>query len=876
MRAVHSRTLGLAAIATALLTLLVISGLWYQDWKRFDTAYPRIRETRRILNLNESLIDGLLDAETGQRGFLLTGRPEYLEPYRSALNQSPSQISELAALAANDPEQHNRVLQLQALIAAKLDELRNSIGLRQSQQTSAALALVQTDQGKQTMDRIRQVSRQIADAETAHWQAAWDDLRQGAQQLRLVMLLGAGLLVVLVAFGGVALTSAAGQMERLVAQLDRSMRAAEQGRDLLRATLYSIGDAVITTDRQGAVHMINAVAERLTGYSEQEARETSIERIVNIVNQATRAAVENPIRRVLKDGRAVALANHTVLISKSGAEIPIDVSAAPIPGPAGDISGVVLVFRDVSDRRSAIDTARRLASIVENSDDAILAESLDGTITSWNRAAERLFGYTPEEIIGAPISRIIPSDRLDEMTRILDQIANGQQVNHQETERITKDGRRIKVSITVSPIRDQSGNVVGASKIARDITRQKQLEDLIRQTQKMEAVGRLAGGLAHDYNNLLTVILGYATTVNSRLSPEDPLRNNVKEILNAAERAASLTSQLLAFSRKQIIQPTILDLNVFLAETKNLLERLIGEDVDLAIVPASEPCFVNVDTGQLTQILMNLAVNARDAMPTGGKLTIEARAVAREREDLGRRGIRPAGRYAVISVSDTGKGMDAETEAHIFEPFFTTKEAGKGTGLGLATVFGIVAQHGGWIDVYTELNQGTTFSIFLPLAEAVQLGPPAASEQSSPALPATILLVEDQAAIRMLAEDVLSDAGHRILSAANGRKAFDLAQKHTGPIDLLITDVVMPEMSGPDLAGQLLKSRPDLIVLFISGFTDHALLHRRSIEQGTAFLQKPFLPEALMSKVNELLRESAATRSAGLQPAPNLHRPLPG
>ncbi|HTS49715.1 MAG TPA: response regulator, partial [Bryobacteraceae bacterium] len=262
--------------------------------------------------------------------------------------------------------------------------------------------------------------------------------------------------------------------------------------------------------------------------------------------------------------------------------------------------------------------------------------------------------------------------------------------------------------------------------------------------------------------------------------------------------------------------------------------------------------------------LMNLAVNARDAMPTGGKLTIETRTVAREREDLGRRGIRPAGLYAIMAVSDTGEGMDAETEAHLFEPFFTTKEPGRGTGLGLATVFGIVTQHGGWIDVYTELNHGTTFSIYLPRAASAQAELPDSSKEIVPTRPATILLVEDQAAIRLLAEDVLSDAGHRVLTAANGRAAFELAQKHSDPIDLLITDVVMPEMSGPDLADQLLRFRPGLIILFISGYTDHALLHRGAVEQGTAFLQKPFLPETLMAKVNELLRENATVRGAGL------------
>ncbi|HLG98551.1 MAG TPA: PAS domain S-box protein [Bryobacteraceae bacterium] len=857
MTAAQSRALGLAAIATALITLAIISVLTYQDWKRYGMARANTLTDQRILSLNGSILDDLRDAETGQRGFLLTGRAEYLEPYRAALDRLPNETRELGVLTGNDPDQHRRFARLQPLIAKKLEELRTTIELRQSQQPDAALALMISSQGKQTMDQIRRVSQEIEDAETARSNAAWQDLESWTQQLRLVMLFGGVLMAALVGIGGLALTNASDKTVRLAVQLSQSKRATDETHDMMRAALYSIGDAVITTDREGAVQIMNSVAESLTGYRESDARGAGIERIIRIVNHDTRETVENPVRQVIKDGKVVALANHTVLISRSGAEVPIDDSAAPITSASGELTGVVLVFRDVSERKKAFDIARRLAAIVEDSDDAIVAESLDGTITAWNRGAERLFGYSAEEIVGAPISRIIPPDRLDEMRIILERIGRGDAVDHSETERIAKDGRRIRVSITISPIRDDAGRVVGASKIARDVTRQTQLEELVRQTQKMEAVGRLAGGLAHDFNNLLTVILGYAVAIKNRISPEDPLHNTVNEILTAGERAASLTGQLLAFSRKQVIQPQIVDLNLFVSGTRNMLERLLGEDVDLAAVLDPEPCFVNMDTGQLTQILMNLAVNSRDAMPTGGKLTIETRTVVREREDLGRRGIRPAGAYAVLAVSDTGVGMSPETEAHIFEPFFTTKEPGKGTGLGLATVYGIVTQNSGWVDFYTEPNHGTTFRIYLPRVPApIEAETPQSKEVTQPSPAATILLVEDQAAIRMLAEDVLADAGHRVLSASNGRSGLELAQKHRDTIDLLITDVVMPEMSGPDLADQLTKLRPGLIVLFVSGYTDHALLHRGSIEQGTAFLQKPFLPEQLVAKVSQLLREN--------------------
>ncbi|HMD48079.1 MAG TPA: PAS domain S-box protein, partial [Bryobacteraceae bacterium] len=725
-----------------------------------------------------------------------------------------------------------------------------------------AFALVRTNEGERLMENIRSVSQAIENAEAARRQAAWSELDAGAAQLRTAMAVGALLLAFLVGFAAAALRRSTFETDRLFGELAKSTAAAERSRDLLRATLDSIGDAVITTNREGVVQMMNTVAERLTGYQEAEARGVRIEKIVHIVNETTRAVVENPIRRVLEHGKVVGLPNHTVLISKAGAQFPVDDSAAPIRAPSGEIGGVVLVFRDVSERKQAFNTARSLAAIVENSDDAIVGKALDGTVTAWNRGAERLFGYSAEEMLGAPIARVIPPDRLEEMEDILRRVGEGESFDHHETDRITKDGRRIRVSLTFSPIRDDEGRVVGASKIARDITRQRQLEDLIRQTQKMEAVGRLAGGLAHDFNNLLTVILGYASTLNTRLGPDDPLRSTVAEILRAGERAASLTGQLLAFSRKQVTQPRVQDVSVLISQTREMLERMIGEDVELTVLLDPDPCPVNIDSGQLTQILMNLAVNARDAMPTGGKLTIESRTVTRGQEDLGQRGVRPAGQFARITVTDTGEGMDAETQAHIFEPFFTTKEEGKGTGLGLATVFGIVMQHQGWVDVYSEKNLGTTFTIYFPQAGGAQPEAPAAPKESICVPKARILLVEDQAAIRMLAEDVLADAGHEVLSASNGRVALELFQTKQTPFDLLITDVVMPELNGPELANRLLKFQPGLIVLYVSGYPDHALLQRGTIEQGTAFLQKPFLPEEFLAKVNELLQQHAAISSA--------------
>jgi len=852
-----SRRLGSVALAAALVTLVVIGFLSYQDWKHFQIAVVQRDEARRILNLNQTLIDRVRDAETGQRGFLLTGGPEYLQPYNAAIERIPVELREVDDLVASRNEQAGRFREFRPLLERKLAELKRTIELRQSDGSAAALAVVQTGEGMQTMDRIRAVSQEIDNAENARAERAWNGVQAEARQVRIITLLGTVLLVALVAGGGGALRDAAGRMEKLIAQLQESKRSTEQARDLLRATLYSIGDGVITTNREGAIQMMNGVAERLTGYPEAEARGQNIESIFHIVNESSRKAVEDPVRRVLRSGEVVGLANHTVLTSKTGIDIPIDDSGSPIRGSDGKTSGVVLVFRDVSERKQADAMARRLAAIVESSEDAIVGESLDGIVTSWNRGAERLFGYSAAEIIGTPIVRLIPAGHIDDTKHILERIRNGEIVEHHQTERLTKDGRSLPVSLTVSPIRGEDGNVVGASKIARDVTHQRELEETLRQTQKMEAVGRLAGGIAHDFNNLLTVILGYGATLNDKLPPGDPLRKSAALILGAAERAASLTGQLLVFSRKQVTQLEILNLNTLVRDMTDMLGRLIGEDIDLAVALDPSATFVRADAGQLNQVVMNLALNARDAMPTGGKLSIETKNALREREDLGRRGVRPAGRYAVLIVADTGAGMDEQTLAHIFEPFFTTKESGKGTGLGLATVYGIVQQHGGWIDVYSEPGHGSIFRVYLPITEAASAEPTLPAGESLPRRMANILLVEDEAVNRMLAEDVLSEAGHQVISAGNGRAALKLVEQHPDHIDLLITDVVMPEMGGPELAAQLTVSRPGLAVLYMSGYTDHALLHRGVIEQGTAFLQKPFLPEALLKKVDELLRISA-------------------
>ena len=383
----------------------------------------------------------------------------------------------------------------------------------------------------------------------------------------------------------------------------------------------------------------------------------------------------------------------------------------------------------------------------------------------------------------------------------------------------------------------------------------KRLEDQLLQAQKLEAIGSLAGGLAHDFNNILTAITGYSELSLRRLGEEDPIRKNIQEIYKASQRAGDLTRQLLAFSRKQVMQPRVLNLNGIISNMERMLRRLLGEDIELATRLESKGVQVKVDEGQIEQVIMNLAVNARDAMPNGGKLTIETD-VTTLGEDAAQRllGL-GAGPYVRLTVSDTGSGMDAEVRGKIFEPFFTTKQRGKGTGLGLATVYGIVKQSGGHIAVASEPEKGSTFQVYLPQA-AGEISA-AAREKPAPAPSAqgseTILLVEDEEAVRDLLREVLQGKGYRVLEARDGFEALRLSTGHSGSIDLLLTDVIMPKMNGRELAERLKPERPKTKVLYMSGYTDNAIVHRGVLEDGTAFLQKPFTPETLAQKVREIL-----------------------
>jgi two-component system cell cycle sensor histidine kinase/response regulator CckA len=521
----------------------------------------------------------------------------------------------------------------------------------------------------------------------------------------------------------------------------------------------------------------------------------------------------------------------------------------------------ITVISDVTARHEAEEMRSLLAAIVQSSNDAVVSKRLDGTITSWNAAAERLFGYSATEAVGQPIGIVIPPDRAVEERTLLGRVAAGERVEHYETTRRRKDGTAVEVSISLAPILNASGQVVGASKTARDLTEQrkneavlKNTEDQLRQAQKMEAVGRLAGGIAHDFNNMLSVILSYSELLLVGLKPTDSTTEEIEEIRAAALRAAELTRQLLMFSRQQIVAPTVLALNDVLAGTDKMVRRIVGEDIDLIFLPAPGLWRVLADPGQIEQIIMNLVVNARDAMPTGGQLSIETANVeldsAYARQHLG---VRP-GPHVMLAVSDTGVGMDQATQARIFEPFFTTKEVGKGTGLGLSTVFGIAQQSGGSVWVYSEPGAGTTFKVYFPRVEAdLEVARPASSVPATLRGSETILLVEDQEQVRAVAAGILQRSGYRVIVAQNAGDALLLAEKHQGGIHLLLTDVVMPQISGVELARRIALLRPELKVLFMSGYTDDSIVRHGVLDSRMAFLQKPFTPESLTRKLRQVL-----------------------
>lgn len=508
-------------------------------------------------------------------------------------------------------------------------------------------------------------------------------------------------------------------------------------------------------------------------------------------------------------------------------------------------------------------TEEKYRSIFENSVEGIFQSTPGGQFLSVNPTMARIYGYTsPEEMIAEHTDieqrHYVEPARRAAFKRLLEKQSF---VQGFESEVYRKDQSTFWASENVRVVRDDEGRVVYYEGTIEDITERRRTEealreseDRLRQAQKMEGIGQLAGGMAHDFNNILTAICGYSDLTLRRLPSGHPVRRNVEEIKKAGDRAASLTRQLLAFSRKQILQPKVINLNVVVPEMDKMLRRLIGEDIDLLTVLEPKLGTVKADPGQIEQVILNLAVNARDAMPKGGKLTIETANVYLSEEYASEHIACHAGHYVMLAVSDNGSGMDEATKNRIFDPFFTTKGIGKGTGLGLSTVYGIVKQSGGNIWVYSEIGKGTSFKIYLPRFDEVvedQQEDPTETQLSTGG--EIVLLVEDEEMVRQMARQILEMNGYQVLEACHGKEALVVSEQHKGHIDLMVTDVVMPQMGGRELAERLAITRPDTKVLYLSGYTDEAIVHHGVLDDDVNFLEKPFTTDAFAQKVHEVL-----------------------
>ena len=642
-------------------------------------------------------------------------------------------------------------------------------------------------------------------------------------------------------------------MARARSSATRALRVGKPARctdaelaDIACALFHTMSSPAWIFNRQTLrVVEVNDAAVRHYGYSHDEFLALTVDKLRSPEEwERLRAEVQDEADGPEQRGRW----RHT---KKDGTVIPVEVTRHAVTW--GGAPAWLVVAKDVTELMTSEDVIRRLTVAVDQSPAAVVVTDTKGRIEYVNRRFTEITGYTSAEVFGKTPrvlqSGITPPEIYKDLWTTI--TAGREWTGVMQNRR--KDGQLYWDSATISPVRDTTGVVTHFVAIKQDVSAQRLLEDQFRQAQKMEAVGRLAGGVAHDFNNLLSVITSYSEMVLEDLGPADPRRADLDEIRKAAVAAAGLTRQLLAFSRQQVLQPRVLSPNAVIEGIDKMLRRLIGEDVALTMVLAPDIGSIKADPGQMEQVIMNLAVNARDAMPKGGQLTIATSNIELDSHYAGDHIPVVPGSYVLLAVTDTGSGMDDETKRRLFEPFFTTKEKGKGTGLGLATVYGIVKQSGGFIWVYSELGQGTTFKIYVP---RVAEEPAAAEAPRSPESlrgTETVLLAEDSPGVRSAARQILGRLGYTIVDAPNGAAALDLAANLTGPLDLLVTDVVMPEMSGRQLAERLTAVRPGLKVLYVSGYTDDAVVRHGVLEAGISYLEKPFTPERLARKVREVL-----------------------
>jgi len=641
-------------------------------------------------------------------------------------------------------------------------------------------------------------------------------------------------------------------IEQDITERLRAEKELEAAHSLLQRTINGIEEPVMLIDLNYRVRLANRVVR-------ERYAQTGVPTMLQCCYQISHGRDTPcdglhpcPLEEVRHTGRPVVVEH--IHYTRQGEKRFVEIIASPLFNERGEVTGIIEAARDITERRQAEETILRLATAVEQATDSIIITDTDGVIVYVNAAFERTTGYTRQEAIGQE-SPILTANRHspDFFREIWETISGGRVWRGRFTNR-KKDGSRFTEDVTITPVRNEAGVITHYVSVHRDITHELQLEEQYLQAQKMEAIGRLTGGIAHDFNNLLTAINGFAGLLKMELPADSPHQQVVSKILESGQRAATLIRQLMTFSRKQKVQPQILNLNTIVDNLRSMLRRIIGEDILLVTHLSADLWPIKADPAQMEQVILNIVVNARDAMPHGGRLTIQTTNITLDKTYTDLHVTAKPGPYVALTIADTGCGMTDEVKAHLFEPFFTTKEEGKGTGLGLSTVFGIVKQAGGHIQVYSEPEKGSAFKIYLPRAGEGTEKP--ASERETMEMPGgdeTILVAEDEEPVRDAICHTLSTLGYTVFCAANGEEALQLASAERPALHLLLTDVVMPGLDGKDLALRLKETYPDLRILFISGYSDETIVAHDLLDAKTAFLQKPFTAPALARKVRAML-----------------------
>ncbi len=794
------RTKGLIVIAIPICSLIAVVVAFSVAHSRREQVNRWVEQSTAGRNLIQSIRGRWEMAETATLGYVTTHSPQWLQVAEESAEGVPALFGELEAISPESTPRREQVAAARKDIFARLDELQQ---IRARAGTVPVAELLRGSLARQQKVRADLLSLRDAEARLLAQRTAEE--AQAGKTTDAVIIAGAVLAFV---GGTLAMLLFTNTIGRRVQVLDRNaqrlargeaLAPLERGKDEIGRLGESLGAAAtLLADRQ---------------------------------RRLEQAAVDLEAR----------VRERTAELERANEAL------------AGESAGHARAEEELADAK------RRLEAVIDASPLAIAAADMDGNLIGWNRAAEEMFGWESEEVIGKPLPTVPDEERAD-FEALRARAMAGEALSAQDVRRKKRDGTPVDVRFWTAPLRGPEGEVRGTIAVMADVTNQRRLEQQFAQSQKMEAIGRLAGGVAHDFNNVITVISGYGQMLLEGVRKDPVLHEAAQEVLNSADRAAALAGQLLSFSRRSVIQPRVLDINALVSNMERLLGRVIGEDIELKtfLHPGVGP--IRADPGQIEQVIMNLAVNARDAMPSGGKLLIETANVQLDTAYAGTHaGVRP-GPYVMVAVTDTGVGMDAETKAHLFEPFFTTKERGKGTGLGLSTVYGIVKQHGGDIWVYSEPGKGSTFKIYLPRVIAPVVTEEGPREEPVRRGTETILLVEDEAGVRKLVRDVLEQRGYHVLEAGSGDEALAVAAKHDR-IDMLLTDVVMPRMGGRELAHELTRLRPGLPVLFLSGYTDEVIADQKILGTGADFLQKPFAPDVLARKIREILDRPAGNKA---------------